>query len=585
MGGSAASAVAGAVAADAVFGARAGADGAARGRPGGGGGGGRPPRRQRRAVACGAARCWCWAWTRRSSCRGPVHPDLGLVLVTPAYAVETAQARAVLPARGVARRRDRAGRGPGGPAGRARAGRRSISSAARWWTASRSPSRLPLYPGYPEARAAGLGGGRAGVAVSGAGPTVMAVVRAGHRGCGGRGHAGGVRAPRHRGGGPRGGGRPDGRAGARLVSASLVCAACGARLRWQDPRASCACGGLLEVSHEGGPRGRALRAIFDRRLPRRPGRAGQRRLAIPRAAGPGPHAAGDAPRGQHARSTFATPVSRYAGVADLGLKHEGENPTGSFKDRGMTVAVTHAVRAGASAVACASTGNTSASHGRVRGAVRPAGARVRARRQGGGGQAGPDARVRRAHAPRARRLRRLPAPGPRGIAPSWAITLLNSVNPWRIEGQKTIVLELLQQRGWDPPDWIVVPAGNLGNTAAFGKALREAKERGLIARAARGSPPSRPTGAAPFFRSFRGGFAEALPRCSAETVATAIRIGDPASYDRARPRDTRDPRRGGGGERRRDPRSEGGRGRGGHRLRAGLGRVGGGRAAAASARA
>ena len=62
------------------------------------------------------------------------------------------------------------------------------------------------------------------------------------------------------------------------------------------------------------------------------------------------------------------------------------------------------------------------------------------------------------------------------------ITLLNSVNPWRIEGQKTIVLEMLQQRAWEPPDWIVVPAGNQGNTAAFGKALREAKARGLIRR-------------------------------------------------------------------------------------------------------
>src|SRR5439155_926627 len=65
------------------------------------------------------------------------------------------------------------------------------------------------------------------------------------------------------------------------------------------------------------------------------------------------------------------------------------------------------------------------------------------------------------------------------------VYLLNSVNPFRLEGQKTIVLELLQQLGWEPPDWIVVPAGNLGNTAAFGKAVEEARAWGLIDRARR----------------------------------------------------------------------------------------------------
>src|SRR5207248_666839 len=82
------------------------------------------------------------------------------------------------------------------------------------------------------------------------------------------------------------------------------------------------------------------------------------------------------------------------------------------------------------------------------------------------------------------------------------VYLLNSVNPFRLEGQKTIVLELLQQLGWEPPDWIVVPAGNLGNTAAFGKALAEALAWGLIDRAPRlaavqadgAAPPARPRG-------------------------------------------------------------------------------------------
>jgi threonine synthase len=111
------------------------------------------------------------------------------------------------------------------------------------------------------------------------------------------------------------------------------------------------------------------------------------------------------------------------------------------------------------------------------------------------------------------------------------VYLLNSINPFRLEGQKTIVLEMLQQLGWDAPDWIVLPAGNLGNTAAFGKALREAKEWGLISRLPR-LAAVQAEGAAPFVRSFEEKFAT-RHTVKAETIATAIRIGDPASYDRA----------------------------------------------------
>src|SRR6185436_10061543 len=87
------------------------------------------------------------------------------------------------------------------------------------------------------------------------------------------------------------------------------------------------------------------------------------------------------------------------------------------------------------------------------------------------------------------------------------IYLLNSINPFRIEGQKTIVFEMLEQLGWDAPDWMVLPAGNLGNTAAFGKALREARDLGLIDRVPR-IAAVQASGAAPFATSFRGGFSE-----------------------------------------------------------------------------
>ena len=111
------------------------------------------------------------------------------------------------------------------------------------------------------------------------------------------------------------------------------------------------------------------------------------------------------------------------------------------------------------------------------------------------------------------------------------VYLANSINPYRIAGQKTIVFELLQQLDWQAPDWIVLPAGNLGNTSAFGAALREAKELGLIDTMPR-LAAMQASGAAPFAASFRGGFRE-LHAVKAETVATAIRIGDPASYQRA----------------------------------------------------
>lgn len=223
-------------------------------------------------------------------------------------------------------------------------------------------------------------------------------------------------------------------------------------------------------------------------------------------------------------------VSRWTGLEWLRLKEEGLNPTGSFKDRGMTVGVTQARRIGATAVACASTGNTAASM-----AAYAALAGIPALVVVPAGQVAMGKLAQSV----AYGARTLLVRGDfdacfslvREAADRLGVYVLNSINPFRVEGQKTIVLETLQQLGWDPPDWIVVPAGNLGNTAAFGKALREAREWGLVARVPR-LAAVQAAGAAPFARSFREGFAR-RHRVKAETVATAIRIGDPASYDRA----------------------------------------------------
>ena len=310
------------------------------------------------------------------------------------------------------------------------------------------------------------------------------------------------------------------------------CAACGHELAETDRRSQCPqCGGLLEIRHPPpSATGGALRALLDGRAGTRQGVFASgvwrfRDLVLP--------TAGDDvvtyPEGNTPLLNRPT-VSEWAGAGTLLLKHEGLNPTGSFKDRGMTVGVTHARRIGVTAVACASTGNTGAS--------------LAAYAALGGLTAltiVPKGKVARG------KLTQLLAYGARTLVVrgdfdnclelAWeaskelGVYLLNSVNPFRLEGQKTIVLELLQQLGWEPPDWILVPAGNLGNTAAFGKALREAHAWGLIARVPR-IAAVQAEGAAPFALSFAEGFAR-RHRVEAHTVATAISIGNPASYDRA----------------------------------------------------
>jgi threonine synthase len=119
----------------------------------------------------------------------------------------------------------------------------------------------------------------------------------------------------------------------------------------------------------------------------------------------------------------------------------------------------------------------------------------------------------------------------REVCNKLGIYLLNSLNPFRLEGQKSIILEIIQGFGWNPPDWIVLPGGNLGNTAAFGKALYEAKALGLIDKLPR-LACIQAAGANPFYQSYQNNFAERIS-LRPETIATAIRIGDPVSYPKA----------------------------------------------------
>jgi len=226
----------------------------------------------------------------------------------------------------------------------------------------------------------------------------------------------------------------------------------------------------------------------------------------------------------------APKAAEYAGLDAIQLKHQGYNPTGSFKDNGMTAGATQAVKLGMSRVACVSTGNTSASMAAYAAAagLRPVifiphgniayGKLAQALEYG--------ALTIQVEANFDQILALV-----RELADELGIYLLNSANPFRIEGQKSIVIEMLDQRNWQVPDWIVLPGGNLGNVSALGKGLRELKEIGLIDRLPRVAVVQA-AGSAPFYDYFHNGFAyKAVPE--PETLATAIRIGDPVSWPKA----------------------------------------------------
>lgn len=226
-------------------------------------------------------------------------------------------------------------------------------------------------------------------------------------------------------------------------------------------------------------------------------------------------------------------ITAFAGLRQgrMGVKHEGHNPTGSFKDRGMTVAVSHAKQIGARVLACASTGNTSASL-----ASYAATAGIPALVLIPDGKISVSklaqtiaygARVVQIQGDFDDALRLL-----RELTESWNVYLANSVNPFRPEGQKTIVFELLDAMDWQVPDVIALPGGNLGNTAAFGKALIEAHTVGLISQMPR-VVTVQAEGASPFARFFASGFDHYEPM-TPHTIATAINIGHPASVERAR---------------------------------------------------
>jgi len=230
---------------------------------------------------------------------------------------------------------------------------------------------------------------------------------------------------------------------------------------------------------------------------------------------------------------YSAPRSaEYAGVDGLRFKHQGMNPTGSFKDNGMTTGVTQARALKAAAVACASTGNTSASMAAyaARAGMRafvfiPAG-QVAYGKLSQSLEYGSMVVEIEGNFDDAMRI-------VRELAEEEDLYLLNSINPFRLEGQKAIAIEMMEQCGWRAPGWIVVPGGNLGNSSAIGKALHEMRGLGLIDRLPR-LAIIQAEGASPLFDLLASPDRAALrPFASPATLATAIRIGNPVSWKKA----------------------------------------------------
>ncbi len=224
-------------------------------------------------------------------------------------------------------------------------------------------------------------------------------------------------------------------------------------------------------------------------------------------------------------------LGKKIGVRELYIKNEGANPSGSFKDRGMTVGVTKALELEVKAVGCASTGNTSASLAAYAAkanlkcfVILPAekialGKLAQAILHGAtvvGIKGNFDAALKLITE----------------ASLKFNVYLLNSINPWRLEGQKTEAFEIAEQLNWEVPDRVVVPVGNCGNISAIWKGFKEFYDYGFV-----NSLPKlagiQASGAAPVVNAFKKGMNEVSPIANPDTIATAIRIGAPVNAPKA----------------------------------------------------
>lgn len=317
------------------------------------------------------------------------------------------------------------------------------------------------------------------------------------------------------------------------MTSILQCIECGQQYPIDEVRYTCdSCGGLLDVAHDFDALETPItRELFDNRLGTLtpPYNSGVWRYKEMINSDIDESLIVTRPEGN--TNLYQLPhLAKWAGVETLYLKHEGENPTGSFKDRGMTGGVTQARVLGMERVACASTGNTSASLASYAAVANIEGIIFLQNKQIALGKLAQGlaygATCLQIDADFDRNLELV-----REVSKELGIYVLNSVNPFRLEGQKTIMIEAMQQLQWQVPDWIVVPGGNLGNSSAFGKGLMEMTKLGLIDRMPR-LAIIQAEGANPLYRYFRGGF-KSYQSVKAETIATAIKIGNPVNLQKA----------------------------------------------------
>ena len=314
------------------------------------------------------------------------------------------------------------------------------------------------------------------------------------------------------------------------IESWLECVHCARRYDINLIRYNCDCGGVLDVARDLSKLdGSALRKTWDSRWGMKRGIESSgvwryRELIL------------DAPDEKivskqegNTRLYPAGKAGEYAGLKNFLLKHEGENPSGSFKDRGMTCGTTAAMLFNASSVACASTGNTSASMAAyaakcgLRSIIFiPSGKIAYGKLAQALAYGGVTLQI-EGNFDDAMSL-------VQDVCRELNIYLLNSINPFRIEGQKAIGFEVLQQLDWELPDWFVIPGGNLGNNSALSKGLQELHQLGIIKKIPR-IAVIQAEGANPLYRMWKNNTTfEAVK--NPETIATAIKIGNPVSWEK-----------------------------------------------------
>jgi threonine synthase len=302
----------------------------------------------------------------------------------------------------------------------------------------------------------------------------------------------------------------------------VECIKCGARFSKEDIVYTCRkCGGLLDIKYD----------YPDIDVARVVGAKGQGvwkyRILLPFAEDTKPVTINEGNTPLYRCDRLAKSI----GITDLWVKHEGLNPSGSFKDRGMTVGVTKAMELGVKGVACASTGNTSASlaifaakAGIPCYVLLPKG-KVALGKVAQAMMHGAKIFSIRGNFDDALRIVRV-------ICEEEKLYLLNSVNPYRLEGQKTIAFEVVEKLEWKVPDRVVLPVGNAGNISAIFKGFLELRTLGITS-----SIPKmtgiQAEGAKPVVNAFKEDKAEIIPEDNPETIASAIRIGNPVNAAKA----------------------------------------------------